>query len=95
MRSFITYSLPRIIRMFKSRRMIRAGHVACSRMKRNACRILVGKSEGKGPLERSRRRWVGNIKMGRKDIGWGGMDRIDLFQDRDQWRTLVNMLMNL
>jgi hypothetical protein len=63
--------------------------------KRNAYRILVGKPEGKRPQGRPRREWVDNIKMDRRDIGWGGMDWIDLAQYRDQWRTLVNTVMNL
>jgi hypothetical protein len=57
------YSSPSIIRVIKSRRMRWAGHVARMREKRNAYRIFVGKSEGKSPLGRSRRRWVDNIKM--------------------------------
>jgi hypothetical protein len=56
--------------------------------------ILVGKPEGKRPLGRPRRRWVDNIKMDLTEIGWGGMDWIDLAQDRDQWRALVNTVMN-
>jgi hypothetical protein len=63
--------------------------------KRNACRILGGNPEGKGPLGRPRRRWVDNIKMDLREIGWNGMDWIDLAQDRDQWRGLVNPVMNL
>jgi hypothetical protein len=63
--------------------------------KRNAYGILVGKPEGKRPLGRPRRRWQDNIKMDLKEIGWGGMDWLDLAQDRDQWRALVNMVMNL
>jgi hypothetical protein len=55
----------------------------------------VGKPEGKRPLGISRRRWVDNIKMDLRDIDWGGMDWIDLAQDRDQWRVLVNTVMNL
>jgi hypothetical protein len=55
----------------------------------------VGKPEVKRPLGRPRRRWVDNIKMELREIGWGGMDWIDLAQDRDQWRALVNTLMNL
>jgi hypothetical protein len=52
--------------------------------KRNAYRILVGKPEGKRPLGRPRRRWVDNIKLDLRDIGWDVMDWIDLGQDRDQ-----------
>jgi hypothetical protein len=55
----------------------------------------VGKPEGKGPLGRPRRRWEDNIRMDLREIGWGGMDWIDLAQDRDQWSALVNMVMNL
>jgi hypothetical protein len=55
----------------------------------------VGKPEGKIPLGRPRRRWVDNIKMDLNKIGRDGMDWIDLAQDRDQWRALVNMVMNL
>jgi hypothetical protein len=58
-------------------------------------RILVGKPEGKRPLGRPRRRWVDDIKMHLREIGWDGMDWIDLAQDRDQWRALVNTVMNL
>jgi hypothetical protein len=61
----------------------------------NAYRILVGKPEGKRPLGRGRHRWNDNIKMDLGDIGWGGMDWIDMAQDRDQWRALVNTVMNL
>jgi hypothetical protein len=55
----------------------------------------VGKSEGKRPLKRPTRRWVDSIKIDLRKIGWGGMDWIDLAQDRDQWRALVNTAMNL
>jgi hypothetical protein len=55
----------------------------------------VGKPKGKTPLGKPRHRWVGNIKLYLRDIGWNGMDWIDLAQDRDQWRTLVNTVMNL
>jgi hypothetical protein len=63
--------------------------------KRNAYRILVGKPEGKSPLGRPRRRRVYNIKLDLREIGWDSMDWIDLAQDRDQWRALVNTVMNL
>jgi hypothetical protein len=65
------------------------------REKRNAYRILVGKPEGKRPLGRPRRRWVDNIKMNLIEIGWDGVDWSDRAQDRDQWRVLVNMVLNL
>jgi hypothetical protein len=63
--------------------------------KRNAYRILVGKSEGKRPLGRPRRRWVDNIKMDLREIGWDDADWIYVAQDRDQWRALVNTVLNL
>jgi hypothetical protein len=63
--------------------------------KRNVYRILVGKPEGKIALGRPRRRWVDNIKMNLRVIRWGGVDWIDLVQDRDKWRALVNTVMNL
>jgi hypothetical protein len=63
--------------------------------KRNAYRILVGKTEGKRPLGRPRRRWEDNIRTDLIEIGYSGMDWIDLAQDRDQWRGLVNTVMNL
>jgi hypothetical protein len=62
---------------------------------RNAYRILVGKPEGKRPLGRPRRRWMDNIKIDLRERGWGGMDCIDLAQDRDQWRVLVNTVIKL
>jgi hypothetical protein len=70
---------------------------ACSTngKKRNAYRILVGKPEGKRPLRRPRRRWVDNIEIDLREIELDGMDWIDLAQDRDQWRALVNTVMNL
>jgi hypothetical protein len=60
--------------------------------KRNAYRILVGKPEGKRPLGRPRRRWVDNIKM---DLGEIGRDGVDMAQDRDQWRALVNTVLKV
>jgi hypothetical protein len=60
--------------VFKSRRMRWAGHVARMGEKRNAYRILVGKPEGTRPLRRPRRRWVDNIKMDLREVGWDGMD---------------------
>jgi hypothetical protein len=63
--------------------------------KMNAYRILMGKLEGKRPLGRPRRRWVDNINMDLREIGPKGMDWNDLAHDRDQWRALVNTIMNL
>jgi hypothetical protein len=76
--------------MMKSRRMIWAGHVA-----RMRGRLLVGRQGVKRPLERPRRRWVGNIKIDLREIGCGGMDGIDLAQDRNHWKVLVDTVMNL
>jgi hypothetical protein len=55
----------------------------------------VGKPEGRRPLGRPRRRWEDNIKMDLREVGWGGMEWINLAQDRDRWRALVNAVMNL
>jgi hypothetical protein len=72
-----------------------AGHVAGMREKMNVYRILVGKPEGKRPLGRPRLRRVDNIKMDIREIGWDGMNLFGVAQYRDQWRALVNMVMNL
>jgi hypothetical protein len=63
--------------------------------KTNAYRRLVGKPEGRRSLEGQRRRWVSNIKINLREIGWDGVDWIDMAQDRDQWRALVNTVLNL
>jgi hypothetical protein len=63
--------------------------------KKHAYRILVGKLEGKRPLGRPRRRWEDSMGMDLREIEWGGVDWIDLAQDRDQWRALVKTVMNL
>jgi hypothetical protein len=89
------YSSLDIIRMIKSRRMRWGGHVARMGEKRNAYRILVGKPKGKRPLVRPRRRWVDNIKVDLREIERNGMDWIDVAQDRDQWKALVNTVLNL
>jgi hypothetical protein len=62
--------------------------------RRGAYRALVGKPEGRRPLERPRRRWEDNIKMDLLEVGWRGMDWISVAQDRDRWRALVNTVMN-
>jgi hypothetical protein len=83
------------MRMIKSRRMRWAAYVALIGEKRNAYRIFVGKPEGKRPLGRLRCRWVDNIKIDLGETGWFGMDWIDLAQDREQWRAVVNTVMKL
>jgi hypothetical protein len=89
------YSTPNIIRMIKSMRMRWEGNVARMGTKRNAYRILVGKPEGKRPQGRPRYNWVDNIKVDLSEIRWDGMNWIEQAQDRDQWRALVNTVMNL
>jgi hypothetical protein len=88
-------SSPEIIRQIKSRRMSWAGHVARMGEGRNVCRILLGKPEGNRPLGRPRYRWEDGIKLDLREIGWGGVEWIQLAQDRDSWRAVVNAVMNL
>jgi len=89
------HSSPNIVRMIKSRRMRWAGHVARLGERRGVYMVLVGKPEGTKPLGRPRRRWKDNIKKDLRDVGCGGMDWIEMAQDRDRWRALVNVVMNL
>ena len=89
------YSSPNIVLVINSRRMRFSGHVARMGERRGVCRVLVGKSEGKRPLGRPRHRWEDNIKMDLQEVGCGGMDCIELAQDRDRWRALMNVVMNL
>jgi hypothetical protein len=89
------YSSPSIIGVIKSKKIRWAGHVARMGEKRNAYRLLVGKLEGKRPLGRPRRRWVDNIRMDLGELGWGDVDWIDVAQDRNRWRALVNSVLNL
>jgi hypothetical protein len=89
------YSSADIIRQFKSRRMRWAGHVARMGEGRNVYRVLVGKPEGKRPLERPRRRWEDGIKKTLGRFVGGGVEWIHLTQDRDRWRAVVSAVMNL
>jgi hypothetical protein len=89
------YSSPDIIRQIKSRRMKWAGHVARMGERRNVYRVLVGKLEGKIPLERPRGRWEDGVKMALREIDLGGVECIHLVQDRDRWRAVVYAVMNL
>jgi len=72
-----------------------AGHVSRVDDRRGVCRVFVGKPEVKRPLGRPRRRWENNIEMDLQELGCGGMDSIELAQDKDRWRALVNAVMNL
>jgi hypothetical protein len=89
------YSSPSISRRIESSRMRWAGHVARMWANRNAYRRLVGTPEGRRPLGRTRHRWVDNIKTDLRGRGWGGIEWVDLAQDRDQWRAIVNTVMSL
>ena len=89
------YSSPNIVRVIKSRRMRWAGHAARMGEGRDVYRVLVGKPAGKRTLGKPRRRWEDNITMDLQEMGCVGMDWIELAQDRDSWRALVNAVMNL
>jgi len=72
-----------------------AGHVAHVGDSRGAYRVLVGRPEGKRPLVTPRCRWEDIIKIDLQAVGWGGMEWIDLTENRDMWQVLVNVVMNL
>jgi len=88
------YCSPNIVRVIISRRKRGAVHVAPMGERRCVYRVLVGKPEGKRALGRPRRRWEDNIKLYLQEVGCGSKDWIQLFQDRNRWRVLVNAVMN-
>ena len=89
------YSSPTIFRVIKSRKMRWAGHIARMGARIGVYRVLMGKPEGKRPRGRPRLRWKDNIKMDLQAVGCGGMDWIDLAQNRDRWWALVIVVINL
>jgi hypothetical protein len=89
------YSSPNIVRVIKSRRMRWARHVARIGEGRGVYKVLVRKPKRRRPLGRHRRRWEDNIRMDLREVGCGGVDWMELAQDRDRWRALVSAVMNL
>jgi hypothetical protein len=81
--------------MMKLKRIRWTGNVAHMVEIRNACSILIGNPEMNRPLGRPVCRWEGNIKMDIREAGWEVVDWMQLVLDRDQWRTVVNTVMNL
>ena len=89
------YCAPCVVRVIKSGRMRWTGHVARMGESEGVYTVFVGTLEGKKPLGKPRRRWEDNAKMDLKEVGYEGMDWIELAEDTDSWRALVNAVMNL
>jgi hypothetical protein len=89
------YSSPTIVRVIKSRRIMWVGHVARMEEGTVVYRVLVGKPERKRQLGRCRHRWEDNVKMNLHEVECRDMDWIEMAQDRDRWRAIVNAVMNL
>jgi hypothetical protein len=88
------YTSPNVIRVIKSKGLRWAGHVARMGGKERCGQGFGGRAERRRPLGRPRRKWEDNIKMDLQEVGWG-VNWIELAQDRDRWRALVNAVMNL
>jgi hypothetical protein len=96
MKSFIFCTHPQILWGKSNQGKMRwAGNVACVGKERDVYRVLTGKPEGKRSLGRPRRRWEDGIRMDFSEIGWGSVDWVQLAEDRDRWRALVNTVMSL
>ena len=78
--------MSRLVQVIKSRRMRWVGRVACMGERRGIYRVLVGKPEGKRPLQKPRHRWEDNIKTDLQEVGCEAKDWIDVAQDRDRWQ---------
>ena len=89
---YAVFFSPNIIRVIKSRRLRWAWHLAC--MEERCNRVLMGRPEGRRPLKRRMHIWECNIEIDLQEVGWS-MDWIDVTQDRDRWRALVNTVLNL
>ena len=89
------HSSPNVIPVIKSKPTIWVGHGARLGDGGIAYKIVVGRPEGKRPLGRPRRRWEDKVTIDLQEVGYGGMDWIALAQDRDRWRALVNVVMNI
>jgi hypothetical protein len=82
------YTSQNIIRVIKSRTLRLVRHVERMEIVRNVHKVLVGKTEGKRPLGRARRRWGDNIRLDLKEVGWKGVNWSHLAEDRVQWRVM-------
>jgi hypothetical protein len=91
---FALYSSSTIVRVMTLRKMRWAGYVASMGDRKDAYRLLVGRPDGRTPLVRPRRRWQDNIKTYVQEEEWIDMERIDLAQDRDRWRAILNVVIN-
>jgi hypothetical protein len=89
------YTSQNIVRVIKSRKLRWVGHVARMGEGRGVYRVLIGRAEGKRPLERPRHRWEDNIKLDLREIRVDGANWLRVAQDRFQWRAFVNTVMNL